>query len=239
MKTNLSILFLFLAFLSRGQNNFESGIKPKIGLNTKYKKFKFQGVYASNHRFYKSIGNEYNINEYKHKKSELTLIATHKLSVFSKLGIGYQYDFVNKAHTIIQQYTNTHKGYRFIYGHRMRTDQQFKDGEISRLRVRYRFSLTNPLNGTSLDEKEFYLKYTIENIYINKTGKSDLENQNSLALGFYISGSDKIELGALMKSGQLLSTYQKFQLWGTVNWYLSINTSNKKNSIDSDSRIKR
>lgn len=219
MKHLLLFLFNLISINLFAQNAFYTGISPKIDLNTKYKKWKFHLVYEDENIFLKKVEDKGNNVKYIHNKSAFMVVITHKVGVFSALGGGYYHDFVSHKQITMQQFLYTKKGNIITHSHRFRIDEQFHKKTLKNIAFRYRLSLLKPLNGYSLEPREFYFKSTFEQLLFLK--KLDFDSREGIYFGYYFSNKDKIEIGAILKSEHLIAKFHTYKLWGNINWYLS------------------
>ena len=95
-------------------------------------------------------------------------------------------------------------------------------GAPTEYRFRYRATLENPLNGKSIDPKEFYLK--INNEYLNafEDREYDLEIRFSPLLGLKLNERNKLELGLDYRLDSFLENKTRNHFWTSINWYLKL-----------------
>ncbi len=159
-------------------------------------------------------------------KSELidfsTIIST-KVGLNNSLAGGYLLRIKNEniIHRLVQQFTIIHNHSIFRFGHRFSSDQTFEK-ESTTFRFRYRVSNQTPLNGQSLNSKEFYLK--INNEYLNsfENGSYDLEIRLALILGYEFNDNNKLEFGLENRSDSFLSEKLRNKSWINIGWFIAI-----------------
>ena len=125
-------------------------------------------------------------------------------------------------HRFIQQYTYVKKYSSFRMAHRFSTDQTFVQEAPTEYRFRYRATLEIPLNGKSIDPKEFYLK--INNEYLNafEDREYDLEIRFSPLLDLKLNERNKLELGLDYRLDSFLENETRNHFWTSINCYLKL-----------------
>lgn len=136
--------------------------------------------------------------ENKYDGTDIQLFITRRLGPFSRLALGYQYghDPAKPAsHRIIQQYSIIRRPRSVAFVHRLRADQTFYKTDPARFRLRYRLSTEIPLQGQSLDPREFYLLASDEIIASAQNKKYRAENRFVFMAGFMFNGNHKLQVG--------------------------------------------
>lgn len=222
----LSLLLLLLFTVSgEAQSTFQFGALPSFNVNKKLKNnWYFNGKLESRQLFQQGeIGG--NIDKsYTYVLTDLSVIAAKKVGLNSRIAGGYLSRFEDGAliHRFIQQYVIIQRLYGFRLAHRLMTDQTFSPVEDTELRLRYRITSEIPLNGASLDPKEFYLK--VNNEYVNGVQGSeyDLEVRIVPLLGYDITDDFKIESGLDYRVNSFVNSHPRHTYWLTFNVFLEL-----------------
>ena len=99
-------------------------------------------------------------------------------------------------HRLFQQYIYKHRLSRVFFQHRLRAEQRFFDNDF-RTRYRYFLALNVPLNKSSMEKNALYISLYNE-VFINGNNNTPYDrNRLYGAVGFQLSKSLKIELGAM------------------------------------------
>lgn len=106
--------------------------------------------------------------------------------------------------------------------HRVMTDQTFAKNSKPELRLRYRISSEIPLEGQSLDVKEFYLK--INNEYLNswQSDDYDMEIRGVALLGYSISQANDLEIGIDYRLNSFINGDPRNRIWLSINIFHSL-----------------
>jgi len=215
------ILFTFLTatyFCSFAQNQI--GIIPQINTNFKLdKNWKLNAKIEGRQLFFQ---NPYpaELNQTKFERLDLEVVATRSKGK-GAVGGGYLLRRANGSftHRFIQQYSITQKLVASRLAHRFRTDQTFEKDDAIQLRLRYRISWEKPLNGQSVDPREFYLKLNNEYFGILQNAAANLEIRGLASLGFNLSDNNQIETGIDYRVEKLIGTDTEHKLFLNIGLY--------------------
>ena len=227
MNINSPILMLivscFFCSIATSQSNYRSGLLPSVNLNKEIAKdwqlnFKIESRQLLKER---SLGN---ITPYEYLHTDFAFVVSNKVGFNSKIGGGYLSRLKDNVfiHRLIQQYTYVEKYASFRLAHRFSTDQTFVKGAPTEYRFRYRATLEIPLNGKSIDPKEFYLKFNNEYLNAFEAREYDLEIRFSPLLGLKLNEGNKLELGLDYRLDSFLENQTKNHFWTSINWYLKL-----------------
>jgi hypothetical protein len=152
------------------------------------------------------------------------LITAKKVSLNSRVSGGYLIRIRDKdlIHRIIQQYTIVQKMTSFRLAHRFASDQTFSLNESPEFRLRYRLTSEIPLNGQSVDPKEFYIKINNEVVNSFQNSDYDLEIRIVPFLGYGITDSNKIEIGLDYRANSFLNYSTRHNFWVSLNWFIEM-----------------
>ena len=120
----------------------------------------------------------------------------------------------------IQQFTIVRKYSQFKVSYRFATDQTFASDEATEFRARYRMTLEIPLNGTSADKKEFYLKTNLENLNSWQGSTYDLEARLVPLLGYKFTDNNKTEIGLDYRINSFIRNGSNSSFWVSINWFI-------------------
>jgi len=220
-------LCLALGFFLSGysQSNFQSGLLPSINLNKKLENDWSLNFKIELRQFLKEgiIGDD-NPFQYDYELTDLSIVSAKKIAINQTLAAGYLIRLRDQkpTHRFIQQYviTSSYSGFRL--SHRFVADETFDEGEALELRLRYRISGLFPLNGQSIDPKEFYVKINHE--YVNGFQNSDYDLEIRLIpfLGYVVNDDSKFEFGLDYRINSFLENQTSNRYWLSLNWFLSI-----------------
>ncbi|WKV12751.1 DUF2490 domain-containing protein [Marivirga harenae] len=142
---------------------------------------------------------------------EIKSFGTYTLLGGKKISLGYMYRTVDPfeqesgwEHRITQQFAfiTNFGGYRL--GNKFRIEQRIRSSNYL-TRLRYAISNDFPLQGESLDPKEFYLISGNELVYAFNRRGTELENRFSLGIGRLIQGGQKIQFSVASRYSDLVS----------------------------------
>lgn len=216
---------IFLCQLVYSQHQYRIGLLPAINVNTKIADaYKLNFKVESRSIFKEGVFSEASSSKFDYSLIDLSTILGKKIGVNNSLAGGYLIRIKDDEfrHRFIQQFTMVKRYYSFRLGHRFSADQSFQDGTKPEVRLRYRLALEIPLNGQSVDDKEFYLK--LSNEYLNAFNDSDydLEIRVIPFLGYVIADSNKFEAGVNYRINNFVNDATRSSFWLSLNWYVSI-----------------
>ncbi|MDP3436325.1 MAG: DUF2490 domain-containing protein [Bacteroidales bacterium] len=217
----LSIILILSAFsvICAAQTGKQYGVMPSINLLKQFPK-----NWSTNFKL-ESRQSLYNqMLKYDYLLTELSLVITKRIAPNITIGAGYLIraeddEFKNRA---IQQISFGKKYPGFRMAHRFMTDQTFGKSSDTEFRLRYRISSEIPLEGESIDVKEYYLK--INNEYLNSWQKSDydLEIRLGALIGYSISSINDLEIGIDYRLDSFISGNRRERIWLSINFFHSL-----------------
>lgn len=216
----ISLLLLSLQSYPALAQEFNAGVLPEISLSYRWSEKIQQTIkIESMHGFYTP---EVQGLDFSYEQTDIQVFLEGRLSPFLRIAGGYQYRFEGEgenAHRTIQQLTFLQRKTGFRLGHRIRTDQTFTPDESVRWRLRYRLTTEIPLQGQSLDEREFYLILSGEPVYSYRSGKSRLETRLAGSVGYQITPVNKVEMGPDFRLDDLFGEKSGQNLWIKLGWF--------------------
>ena len=224
MKKLFILLLLILATtICHAQNAYQIGTLPTVNLSKKLNnnwqlnfKTEFRQLFAS------GITNSNINNGYEYVHTDAAFITSKKVGLNNKIAGGFLLRFTQDevVKRTIQQFTVVNSLNNFRLGHRFSSDQTFEKHNATRWRFRYRITLDLPLNGQTIDVKEWYLK--ISNEYLNnfQSNNYDLEIRATPNLGYVFKDNNKLEFGIEYRINNFINNTTRNRYWLTLNWYL-------------------
>ncbi len=226
-RRNILMVLLCLQFTGviLSQQTYQVGLLPSINLNSKLKKnWSLNSKLESRQLLRRGLWNDSVLENYNYVLTDLSLVTAKKVGLNGKIAGGYLIRLENGEviHRIIQQYTTVQSKSGYRLAHRFLADQTISSIERPTFRLRYRLTAEIPLNGESVDMKEFYVK--LNNEYVNSVQANvyDLEIRLIPLLGYGINDHHKIELGLDYRVNSLFNNNPRQSFWTTVNWYIEM-----------------
>ncbi len=230
-KTVNNIFLLFLAWMLSfafyqcyAQENVSSGILPAVNfykkINNKWAlNFKTEARYLlRNYNFsHSDVTNRFEL-------FDLSILAVKKTGLKTKLNFGYLFRQRNNNyfHRFIQQYSITQFLNSTRLVHRISADQTISSNSFPIYRFRYRAATDFSLNGSSIDNNEFYYKTSIEGLLIYQKDNYFYEFRVTNMIGYKINSSHKLEIGLDCRYSNLFQLHFKQNYWFAINWYANI-----------------
>lgn len=161
--------------------------------------------------------------EFEYLLTDLSLIAAKKVGLNSRIAGGYLIRLRNEEaiHRTIQQFSivKNKTGYRL--SHRIATDQTFSSNQSAEFRFRYRITPEIPLNGQTVDPKEFYIKTNFELLNKFQSSEYELEVRVVPLLGYTLNEQNKFEFGLDYRFDSLFISDPRHSFWTSINWYFN------------------
>jgi hypothetical protein len=220
MKKILVIFILSaMSAFCNAQSSFQYGIIPSINIIKKFPK-----NWSANFKAESRQSLYTQELKYDYLLTDLALVVTKRIAANTTVGGGYLLrvedgEFENRT---IQQISFSKKYSGIRMAHRVMTDQTFAKNSKPELRLRYRISSEIPLEGQSLDVKEFYLK--INNEYLNSWQGSDydLEIRGVALLGYSVSTVNDLEIGIDYRLDSFIDGDPRNRIWLSINFFHSL-----------------
>jgi len=161
---------------------------------------------------------------YEYLLTDISMAVAKKVGINTSIIGGYliRLEEGQVIHRSIQQLNILQRNISFKLAHRIASDQTFEEGDDPEIRVRYRLSSEFPLNGESLDPKEFFLKLGNEYLNAFQGNTYDLEIRGMGFLGYVVTPRNKVELGLDYRIDSFLDGETRNRFFIGVNYYLSI-----------------
>ncbi len=219
------LVLMQLPFSVFAQSTYQFGSLPSLNLNKKLKNdWSLNTKLESRQLFQRGEINGISNKEFNYVLTDLSIIVAKKVGLNSRIAGGYLIRFEDGDffHRFIQQYVIVQKLSGWRLAHRMMSDQTFSKIEKPEIRFRYRITSEIPLNGESVDPREFYLK--LNNEYINsfQAKEYDLEIRLIPLLGYDITDNFKIESGLDYRVNSFLNNSTRHSYWMTFNLFIEI-----------------
>ncbi len=227
MGRGLVIIFLVIRVTlpAHSQNRYVAGTLPQVNVNFSLSPtVKLNTKLESRQVFAEREPDEPTRNRFRYDRTDVGLVLTKKMAVSSTLGGGYLIRFEDHqfVHRFIQQASFVNKLDLITVAHRFVVDETFRQTEPPEVRLRYRLGLEKALNGQQIDPGEMYVKFNNEYLGIWSPNTADLEIRGSLALGYNVIDTSKIELGIEYRVNEFNQPSKAHQYWTTLSWFFSI-----------------
>lgn len=207
------------------QSSFQTGLLPSINFNKGISEdwslnFKIESRQLLKDGFFRNK-NEF---DYDYLLTDFTTITSKKIGLNNAISFGYTLRVADKdlVHRFIQQITLTKRYSSMRLGHRFSTDQTFAHDRSVQFRVRYRLTAELPLNGQSVDPKEFYIKINNEYLNVFQNKDYDLELRLVPLLGYNFNDNNKLETGLDYRLSSFIHTGSRSSFWLSINWFIKI-----------------
>ena len=240
MPTTLSfrwfiLLFVLMLFAAKNGNTkgfYRVGSMPSVNINFGLKNNWALHFKSESRLLFQSgqFGQE-PIRGFDYILSDLSMIGSKKTGLNTNLGVGYLIRILeNEAiHRTIQQFSIVRQFNNFRLAHRFSADQSFNLNpnqefklKYAEYRLRYRISAEFPLNGQSVDAREFYLKINNEYLYGWQNSDNDIEIRVVPLLGYNFVDKSKLELGLDYRLDSILNDTTRNSFWLSINWFFRI-----------------
>lgn len=227
-KKHITILFILILVqisLVSAQSTYRIGTMPSINFNKGMPNdFSINFKAESRQSFASGTFSGESFQGFNYLLTDLSLIGSKKVGLNNKLAGGYLIRLRNgqAIHKAVQQFTFVRRYSAFRMAHRFAADQAFASDLPTELRFRYRITGEFPLNGESVDIREFYLK--VNNEYLNafQGSEYDLEIRLVPMLGYVFSEANKFEFGVDYRLSSFLDSPAQNSFWISINWYLKV-----------------
>ena len=207
------------------QHSFQFGILPAVNLNKKLTKgWKLNFKIESRQTFKEGFFREENNFNYQYIQTDFALVGAKSVGFGNSLAGGYLMRIKDgqRIDRLIQQFVLKRSYASFKLAHRFSSDQTFEKDKEMKFRLRYRLSSAFPLNGQSIDPKEFYFKINNEYLNIFQNNDYNLEIRVVPFIGYVITDSNKLEIGLDYRLDSFIDKDSQSKFWIGINWYLAI-----------------
>lgn len=217
------LLWMNASFLAQG--SYQLGTLPSVNLNKKLKNDWSLNLKVETRQIYQTGAFSGDFERgFNYQLSDFTFVGARKIGFYGRVGGGYLLRFREGevVHRINQQYNFTRQYNRLKLSHRIMTDQTFFRYQGPDVRLRYRLSSQMPLNGSSLDQRECYVKVNHEYVNNVQEGDYNLEVRLIPMLGYVINTQNKVEVGVDYRLNAVVTDEINHRFWMAVNWYLEL-----------------
>lgn len=163
--------------------------------------------------------------DYQYIRTDITGFAAYRLSPLYTVAAGYLFRITDGGiiHRSIQQLSGVQRLPNFRLGHRLRTDQTFVQDADTEFRLRYRLSAEFPLGGQRVDNQEWYIIGSYENLGKLEGGTVDWEKRLVGGLGYNFNPQHKIEFGFDYRLDRFIRGLPRHRTWGTISYFVNLN----------------
>lgn len=213
------LVCIFFVLTGNAQSTRQIGLLPSMNVNKK-----LSGDWALNFKaetrqaiYQEDFGFDYLL-------TDLSMAAAKKTGINTTVISGYlmRTDNDEVRHRTFQQIAFVRRYAGFRLSHRFGADQTFRSSDNAVFRFRYRVSSEIPLEGQSLDPKEFFLKFNNEYLNIFNSDEYDLEIRGAAFLGYVFTPANKLEFGLDYRVDSFLHHNTRQRIWIGLNFYQSI-----------------
>jgi hypothetical protein len=216
---------LIAPFATSAQQEVILGFLPEISVTHKFSNaWKFAGKVEQMHVGWRQFGDSDLRSDYSYLRTDISATITYQIDPLISLGGGYLLRLTHggSAHRTIQQLGIVTLGDNFRLGHRIRMDQTFAAGEDVEFRLRYRLSGELPLEGLSINAREWYAVGAIEQLAGLQSGIVDWEQRLSVGLGHNFNIAHKLELGINYRLDRFINNDGRHRIWWTMSYYVNL-----------------
>ena len=225
-------LLIFIAINGSAQSFYRVGSMPSVNINYGLPDNWALHFKTESRLLFQSgqFGQE-PIRGFDYLLSDISIIGSKKTSLNTNLAGGYLVRITDSdaIHRTIQQFSIVRQFNSFRLAHRFSADQSFNlnPNEEFKLkyveyRLRYRIAAEFPLNGQSVDAREFYVKINNEYLYGWQNSDNDIEIRIVPLLGYNFVDKSKLELGLDYRLDSVLNETLRNSFWFSINWFFKI-----------------
>jgi hypothetical protein len=214
-----------IVFKGKGQPVYQIGTMPVININKGLKNdWSLNLKWESRQRICLNDLNSGTYKGFEYVLSDISLIVTKKIGFNNRIAGGYEIRLIKNRvlHELIQQYIIVRAYNRFLTAHRFSAHQIFGIEETPEFEFRYRISAAIPLNGETIDPKEFYFKANNEYLYFIEGQVLDFEIRLGPLLGYEFTDNNKLEFGIDYRLSSVLKETIANRFWIVLKWYVKI-----------------
>jgi len=225
-KASIYFIVFITIFLNnnfQAQNSYQFGVLPSLNLNKNLKKdWSLNSKLESRMQIQEGQFNGVIDRDFKYVLTDLSLSAAKKVGLNSRVAGGYLIRFRDDEiiHRTVQQFSIVQKMSSYRIAHRLVSDQTFSSNSSPEFRFRYRLTFEIPLNGQSVDPKEFYVKLNSELLNAIQSAEYDLEVRVVPFLGYNINSVNKFEVGLDYRVNSFLNNISNQSFWMSINWFV-------------------
>ncbi len=190
-------LFLLLICTDLGAQQ-TVGLLPNVVVSQKLKDLKVNYSWQSRVSRSSDTSSDPEWSDTAYRLSDLSIVATRSWDVNKSMAAGALYRINADGANLfrLRQHIGIISPWQQLrVSHRILLDESFVSGRDPLIRLRYRLSTDLPLNGTQIDNNEWYLKSTIELLQRYRSSTYRMDLRGGLYIGRKLTNSNKIELG--------------------------------------------
>lgn len=218
------LLLICAPVVLQAQSRVTLGWLPELSVSYRWaEQWRLTGQIESMQRVWQTDGEGVLRDDYRYIRTDATLALSFRLGPSSSVAIGNLIRFQGNdfVYRTLQQISFSTRN-ELRLGHRFRTDQSFISGQSTRYRFRYRFSLEVPLKGQSLNEGEWYLIASVEQIAQVQQARWQWEQRQATALGYYVNSKNKVEVGFDYRLDDFIENNGRHRIWTAVSYFVNL-----------------
>lgn len=215
-KLGLLLIPLFICHVLWSQNTDRLGVRLKLKSDiSTASSWNFKSGLESRQIFRELVHGVEEWRGYKYERTSFSVLAGRPVEDLGKLHAGYMIRRLgtNWVHRGIQQIAWSSGDGFWTFKQRVRLDQTFQMGKNPSFRLRYRIGSNLPLNGTSLEAREWYFSWSHEHMPIHKAGLFTYEIRLNLMVGYLFENSSKVSTGLEGRWSDITLDRKEYQLW--------------------------
>lgn len=224
MKRIWLLVFICASGATQAQSRVTIGWLPEVSVSHRWAdKWRLTGQLESMQRAWQTNDEGSLRGDYRYIRTDATLALSYRLDPSWSLAVGNMARFQGSdfVYRTLQQVSYSRRG-QLRLAHRFRTDQTFVSGQSTKYRFRYRFSIEVPLKGQSLNEGEWYLIASVEQIAQLQNGNWQWEQRQATGLGYYINSRNKVEVGFDYRLDDFVENNGRHRIWTTLNYFVNL-----------------
>lgn len=223
-KVRILLLLLSIPFVLQSQSRATVGWLPELSVSYNWAgQWRLTTQIESMQQVWHTDGDGSLRGDYRYIRTDATLALSYRLGPSWSVAVGNMARFQGNdfVYRTLQQISFSRRGQLRI-GHRFRTDQTFVSGQSTRYRFRYRFSIEVPLKGQSLNDGEWYLIASVEQIAQLQEARWEWEQRQATALGYYINRRNKLEVGFDYRLDDFVEANGRHRVWTMINYFINL-----------------
>jgi hypothetical protein len=206
----IRILLLFIMLVGNiltinAQSDYSIELLPQFNLSKSFKKSQ-RLFFRTEPRFRLADNNSSTLS---YIRTDFFILYSLKISADWQFAAGYTTRHSNTSigHRFTQQFSTITKLENLRLAHRFLSDQTYFANRPLSIRLRYRIGLELPLQGETVDEKEFYLRFANEYLLAYRKPNLDAEIRVFAGSGYVLNKTFRLEAGVDYRAENILSGF--------------------------------
>jgi len=159
-----------------------------------------------------------------YNRTDITGILAYRVHPLWTTALGYRFRTTTDGiyHTSIQQLTTVTRMGSYRLGHRLRIAQHYQANSRTDWEFRYRLSAEFPLQGQKIDDNEWYLKTSLEQLIELSNQSTAWEQRTGVFVGYAFLQKHELETGIDYRLDAVRDKNGRHRFWMGIAWYLSL-----------------